>query len=74
LVGCNDFTMLDNNLNRPVSTQQEHEDDNQNPEDLSKKCLVTEEDVYDALNCRVLGIILNDVVRSVKPFNLFSFF
>ena len=58
----------------PVATKDEHEDDDDDPEDSSDQGLVAEENVDDALDGRVLRVVLDDLARALKFFVLFLLF
>ena len=57
-------------LPSPITSQNKHNNDHQYPEKSSKSCLVTEENIDNALNGWVLWIVLNNVERTIKSFFL----
>ena len=58
----------------PVASKDEHEDDDDDPEDSSDQGLVAEEDVDDALDGRVLRVVLDDLAGALKFFVLLLLF
>ena len=53
-------------LSSPVSTQDDHEEYDNDPEQLSDQSLVAEEDVDDALDGRVLRVVLHPISLNVS--------
>ena len=61
-------------LDRPVAAQPEEPEDHQGPEDLPHEALAVKKDVVDALDGRVLRVVLDDLARALKFFVLFLLF
>ena len=51
----------------PVDAQEKHQGHHQDPENLSEDSLVGEEDVDEALDGRVLGVVDDDLIAGVEP-------